>query len=126
MIMARVVIIRSMCTNVWAQSCMGTNVSEHKHAWSQICLVINVSEHKHVWVQTCLGTTVSGYRRVGTIVWGIKQVWAQSCGLQHPQSAIISSYLRVVISGLTGLKHLISQLWGRHFAPLITELMREL
>ena len=65
--------------HVWAQSCLGTNVSGHKRVWAQICLGPNVSGHK----RTCLSTYVCGHKRVwGTVVWaqsyGANHVWAQT------------------------------------------------
>ena len=79
-------------------SCWGTYVSghshvcaqwcEHNHVWAQMCLGINVSGHKRVWAQSCVGTVVSGHKRVGfTIVSGHNRVWAQSCG--HSRVGII-------------------------------------
>ena len=55
--------------HVWAQSCVGTNVSGHKRVWAQTCLGTIVCGHKRVWAQSCLGTNVCGHKRV----------WAQSC-----------------------------------------------
>ena len=71
--------------HVWAQSCVGTNVSGHKRVWAQSCVGTIVSGHKRVWAQSCLGTIMCGHNRVwaqtclGTIVCGHKRVWAQSC-----------------------------------------------
>ena len=43
---------------VWAQSCLGTKVSEHKRVWAQSCVGTNVSGHKRVWAQSCMGPIV--------------------------------------------------------------------
>ena len=58
---------------VWAQTCLGTNVSGHKRVWAQARLGTNMCGHKRVWAQTFLDTSASGHKRV----------WAQSCGLKY-------------------------------------------
>ena len=86
----RYFIITCHGTNVWAQTCLGTNllgtnVSGHKRVWTQTCLGTNVCWHNHVWAQTCVGTNVCWHERVwaqtcvGTIMSGHKRVWAQTC-----------------------------------------------
>ena len=81
---------------MWAQSCVGTNVSEHKFVRAQSCVGTNVCGHNRVWAQTSVGTNVSGHNRVwaqscvGTIVSGHKRVWAQSC-----LGTIVSGHNRV-------------------------------
>ena len=39
-------------------------MSGHKRVWAQTCLGTNVSGHKRVWAQTCQGTNFSGHKRV--------------------------------------------------------------
>ena len=105
---------------VWAQSCLGTNVSctnvsGHNRAWAQSCLGTIVSGHNRVWAQSCLGTVVSGHNRVwaqsclGTIVSGHNRVWAQSC-----LCAIVSGHSRVdpvVWAQSCGPNHVWAQTW---------------
>ena len=75
---------------VWAQTCLGTNVSEyhiimsrHNRFWAQTCLGTKVSGHKRVWAQTCLGTNVSGHKLVWAQTCVGTVVWAQLCGPNH-------------------------------------------
>ena len=75
---------------VWAQTCLSTNVLEHKRVCAQTCLCTKVlcikgSVHKGVCAQRCLGKNVPGHKRAWsqtclcTKVSGHKHVWAQTC-----------------------------------------------
>ena len=68
---------------VWAQTCVGTNVSGHKRVQSQTCVGTGVSGHKRVQAQTSLGTNVCGHKRASAQSFGHNHagifVWAQAC-----------------------------------------------
>ena len=78
-----------MCTIMWTQSCLSTNVSRYKRVWVQTCVGTNVCGYKRVWAQTRVGTNVSGHKSVWAEMWlGINVcghsyvvivLWAQSC-----------------------------------------------
>ena len=62
---------------VWAQSCLGTNVSGHKRVWAQTCVGTNVCGHKRC-----------GHGRVGPIMHGHKRGGTMNSGL-------INSYIGI-------------------------------
>ena len=62
----------NMCGHkrVWAQ----INVPGNKRLWAKTCLGTNVCVHISVWAQTCLGTIMSEHNRVGSSMYGHKDL----------------------------------------------------
>ena len=74
----------------------------HNHVWAQSCLGTNVSGHNRVWAQSCVGTIVSGHNRV----------WAQSCGLNRVGSIMYGPNRGGTVAGVRVENSQVDVLWG--------------
>ena len=74
MIIARIVIIMYMCTVMYVDNHVSTIMRENSHVWAQTCLGTNMSRRKCVWAQSCGHKHVLAQMSLGTSMYGNSSV----------------------------------------------------